>query len=182
MEADFRHIHSEIISRCKRGDRHAQFQLYQLYAKSMLNVSIRILGNQQEAEDILQEAFIDMFGKLQTFREESTFGAWFKRIVINKSINAVKKKRLVISEEEISESGVEMEDVIEEEREVNHTINDVQKALGQLPDGYRLVFTLYALEGLSHKEVSEELGISESTSKSQYNRSKNKLKELLTLS
>lgn len=144
----------------------------------MFTVSMRILQNRQEAEDVLQEAFIDVFAKLHTFRGESSFGAWFKRIVVNKSINAVKKKRLLTTDYD----EVRDEDTVEEssdEQAFPYSVKQVQSAVELLPEGYRLVFTLFLMEGYSHKEIADELGITESTSKSQYNRAKKKLREVL---
>ena len=179
MKADYANIHRDIIDRCKIGDKQAQQQLYQLYARPMFTVSVRILQNRQEAEDILQEAFVDMFTKLHTFRAESSFGAWFKRIVVNKSINAVKKKKILTSD--IDEMNVEDADNTHEEDDAAfpYSVQQVQKAIALLPEGYRLVFTLYMLEGCSHQEIADELGITASTSKSQFNRSKKKIRELL---
>lgn len=172
-------IHHDLIARCKAGDRHAHYRLYQLYAKSMYNVSFRITGREDEAEDALQEAFISAFSSLEHYRADATFGAWLKRIVINKSLNVVRKRRHeLIPEDEgwdVPEPG---EDEIYRE---GLTIDRVKKAIEELPDGYRAVLSLYLLEGYDHQEIAEILGISESTSKSQLNRAKGKLKEKLTI-
>ena len=172
-------IHKDIIEASKIGDQKAQYKLYQLYAKAMFNICYRMMNNFEEAEDILQEAFTEVFTKLHTFRYESTFGAWFKRIVINKCINEIKRKKadLVLYDEFHT-----FEQEAEEETDVNENklnVNRVQKAIEQLPDGYRIIFSLYMLEGYDHSEISEILDISESTSKSQYMRAKRKLKEIL---
>ena len=177
MQKEYAQIHRDIIDRCRDGDRQAQHQLYRLYAAPMLTVSMRILHNRQEAEDILQEAFLDMFIKLDSFRGESSFGAWFKRIVVNKSINSFKKKRLVTTDLDHQPEVVETDEAGEEPFPYN--VKQVQSALDKLPEGYRLVFTLYLLEGYTHQEIAAELGITESTSKSQFNRSKKKIRSLL---
>lgn len=144
----------------------------------MLNVSMRILNDSQEAEDVLQESFISAFQKIEGFRGESSFGSWFKRIVINKSLNQLKRKKLVLEEidERLHGEKVEEED---EHEEPAYTVQDIQKAMYRLPQGFRVVFSLYMFEDLSHREIAGQLGISESTSKSQLNRAKKKLKQLI---
>jgi RNA polymerase sigma factor (sigma-70 family) len=170
-------IHQELIARCRQGDQDAHFRLYQLYSKSMYNVGYRIVNNAEEAQDVLQEAFISAFRNLEFYRADATFGAWLKRIVIHKAINQLKKRKLErFPEEEDWDVG--------EEQEVDagtfpHSVEQVRKAIDELPDGYRSVLSLYLIEGYDHAEIGEILGISESTSKSQFNRSKKRLKEIL---
>lgn len=139
---------------------------------------MRICNNYVEAEDVLQEAFVRAFKKLETFKGESTFGAWLKRIVINTAINHLRKKRAeFVSLEE------ERFDICEDEVEKDPcewSMKEIRHAIEQLPEGYRIVFTLYLLEGYDHAEVGSILGISEATSKSQYSRAKKKLRILLT--
>lgn len=172
------HPHIELIEACKKGSRQAQYELYKHYAKPMFNVALRIIRKRDEAEDVLQECFIDMFNKLDSFRGESSFGSWFKRIVVNRSINSVKRKKLVMVDE--SKAGKIVVDENEEMgEEIPYTVEQVKSAMEHLSDGYRIVFSLYIFEDYSHKEIAEELEITESTSKSQLNRAKNKLKEIL---
>lgn len=170
-------INRDIIERSKRGDVRAQYELYNRYAKAMLNTSYRIVNNVETAEDILQEAFTEAFKKLGSFRYKSTFGAWLKRIVINKSINELKRRKteLVFVEDISSLDSKEMEK--DDDYEIN--VKAIKKAIGQLPDGSRTVFSLYLMEGYTHKEIAEILNVSESNSKSQYLRAKRKIKELL---
>lgn len=144
----------------------------------MYNIGYRIVNDQDEAEDVLQEAFISAFNSLDNYRGDSTFGAWLKRIVINKAINQLNKRKLDRMPED------ETFDVKEEE-EVDvlegfpFTVEKVRDAIEKLPDGYRSVLSLYLMEGYDHGEIAEILRITESTSKSQFNRAKKKLKELL---
>lgn len=180
MDQQVFNIHDELIERCKAGDRNAHYRLYKLYSRAMFNVCYRITGSEEDAEDALQEAFISAFRNLESYRGDAAFGAWLKRIAINKAINILKKKR----HEFIGEDGEW--DIPEEEtppsyREGELTVERVRKAIEQLPDGYRSVLSLYLLEGYDHQEIAEIMGISESTSKSQLNRAKNKLRELLTV-
>lgn len=170
-------IHSELISRCREGDREAHYRLYKLYSKAMFNVGYRITRSEEDAEDVLQEAFVSAFRNLDSYRGDATFGAWLKRIVVNKAINALNKRK----HETIPED--EQWDIAEEETPSEYredlTVDRVKKGIEKLPDGYRTVLSLYLLEGYDHQEIGAIMGITESTSKSQLNRAKSKLKELL---
>ena len=168
--------HREIVELCKKNNRQAQFELYRLYSKAMYNVCLRMVRDELDAEDLLQSSFCDIFTKLHTFKYQSTVGAWIKRIVVNNCINHLKKRRLYF--EEINDRTISITD-IETSSEPNYNIEAINKAILQLPDGYRVVFSLYLLEGYDHKEIADVLGISEATSKSQYSRAKTKLRDLL---
>lgn len=170
-------IHRDLVEDCKNSQRKAQFELYQLYSKAMFNICLRMVKNEADAEDLLQNSFIDVFTKLDTFRFQSTIGAWIKRIVVNNCINFLKKRRLYF--EEITERiGDRVDPQPEEEPKLSvQAIND---AIYQLPDGYRVVFSLYQMEGYDHKEIAEILKVSEQTSKSQYSRARKKLREILS--
>ena len=171
-------MHEDLIARCRAGDREAHYRLYRLYSRSMFNVSFRITGREEDAEDALQEAFISAFRNLASYRGDATFGAWLKRIVVNKSINVLKRRRLESMPDD------EQWDVAEDEAPGDYkeglTVDRVKKAIDALPDGYRTVLSLYLLEGYDHQEIAEIMDITESTSKSQLNRAKAKLRELLT--
>lgn len=173
-------MHKDLIARCKMGDREAHYRIYKLYARSMYNVSYRITGREEDAEDALQEAFISAFHNLESYRSDATFGAWLKRIVVNKSINVLKKRKHELLPED-ERWDIAEEEVYEDYRE-ELTVDRVKKAIEELPDGYRTVLSLYLLEGYDHQEIAGILGISESTSKSQLNRAKMKLREKLTVS
>jgi RNA polymerase sigma factor (sigma-70 family) len=169
--------HYDIVEACKRGDRKAQFELYKLYSKAMYNICMRMLGSAENAEDALQNAFVDVFTKLESFRFESTIGAWIKRIVINNCINLLKKRRIDFIE--LTENAQKSTQGDPSVSEPILNVSAIQNAIQQLSDGYRTVFNLYALEGYDHEEIGEILGISEATSKSQYSRAKAKLREVL---
>ncbi|MEO9512075.1 MAG: RNA polymerase sigma factor [Flavobacteriaceae bacterium] len=176
MEANVRFTHQALIEQSKQGDRNAQYQLYGLYVDAMFNVAMRLLTIREDAEDILQESFVEAFKKMDTFRFESTFGAWLKRIVINSSINHLKTKRLLLS-------SLENEREVVEEDEIKAieplAIEKIKVGLRQLPEGYRQIITLYLIEGYDHVEIGEVLGITTSTSKSQYHRAKKKLVQIV---
>jgi len=175
----YQDIHREIIELSKIGNQKAQYQLYRLYSKAMFNICLRMLNNREEAEDILQDSFCDAFMKLGSFRYDSSFGAWLKRIVINKCINWIQKKKIkLIFPDEMEEPVTKIEPEVDYE-EISLDVMRIHRAIGQLPDGYRVIFSLYALECYDHSEISEITGISESTSKSQYLRAKERIKEIL---
>lgn len=144
----------------------------------MYNICLRMLRNEADAEDLLQNSFVDVFSKLDTFRFESSVGAWIKRIVVNNCINHLKKRRLALEELNDQLHG-RPDDEPEEGNGYDLDPEHIHRAICRLPDGYRVVFTLYLLEGYDHKEIAEILGISEATSKSQYSRAKKKLREML---
>jgi RNA polymerase sigma-70 factor (ECF subfamily) len=162
-----------------RGERTAQFEMYRLYSKAMYNICLRMLKNATDSEDVLQNAFIDIFSKLHTFEFQSSIGAWMKRIVINNCINFLQRKKFNFDEFDVQTHGKDMVDFNDDAPMTGLNVEKVQKALMQLPDGYRIVFSLYMFEGYDHEEISEILKVSESTSKSQFHRAKQKLREIL---
>jgi len=172
LEASFTDKHYELVVACKQGDRQSQFKLYNLYAKAMYNTALRIVQDAAEAADVLQEAFIDAFSRLDSFRQESTFGLWMKQIVVNKSISTLRKRKLELQLLGDGEEPANEEDI---ENDIELQVNTIKQAINKLPDGYRLVLTLYLLEGYDHEEIAHILRISEATSRSQYLRGKRKL-------
>lgn len=170
-------IHKEIIDRSKRGNARAQYELYNLYAKAMLNTCFRMMNNRESAEDMLQESFSEAFRKLDSFRYESTFGAWLKRIVVNRCINEIKRKKTELQfVEDMSQFG---KLPMEEKENTALDVKNVKRAMQQLPNGSRMIFSLYLLEGYDHREIAQILNVSESNSKSQYMRAKRKVREIL---
>ena len=141
----------------------------------MYNLAYRILNNREDAEDLLQEAFVECFRNIDSFRFESTFGAWLKKIIVNKCINHIKRKKIDLTLCETLPPTI-----CEEEEETSYDTGKIFKGIEMLPDGYRIILTLYLLEGYDHSEISQILGISESTSKSQFSRAKEKLRNILS--
>jgi len=167
-----------LIEQCKLGNRKAQYEIYSLYSKAMLNIGIRMMNNREEAEDVLQETFIEVFKRLNTFRYDSSFGAWVKKIMVNKCINCLRKKKVeLVKQNEIGENRFEEEEEDIDNKKLN--VKAIYNALNKLPEGYRVVFSLYLIEGYDHNEISDILNISVSTSKSQFLRAKRKIKELI---
>ncbi len=173
---DATQTHRELVDRCREGHRDAQFELYRLYSRAMYNTALRMVQNPHDAEDVLQSIFVEVFTKLDSFRHESSIGAWMKRITVNKCINFLKSRRLAFSE---LTAGADRTDDPDPEPETPYTVERINRAINDLPDGYRVVFSLYAVEGYDHEEIAQILGVTEATSKSQYSRAKARLREML---
>lgn len=143
----------------------------------MYNVSMRVVNHVGEAEDILQESFVEAFRRIKDYRAEASFGSWLKRIVLNKSINSLRRKKM-----DLFEDAGQFEHISDEEMaidETNLTTQRLMQLVSDLPDGYRLVLSLYLFDEYKHSEIATMLNISESTSKSQYNRAKSRIREQL---
>ncbi len=180
MNQESKDIHRQLVEACISGNRKAFNELYNLYAKAMYNICYRMMNNATEAQDMLQEGFLEAFHRLESFRYESTFGAWLKRIVVNKCINALEKRKVEWVDEEITDSNtVNYSDESVDEEDLRMSVERVKRAMGMLPEGARVIFSLYLLEGYDHAEISEILSISESTSKSQFLRARQMVKEKL---
>ncbi len=166
----------ELVTRCCKGERAAQRELYERFAGKMLVVSMRYSKTKDDAEDVLQEAFVKIFNNLDNFRQESSLGYWIKRIVINTALNYHRKHVYLYPHLDIEERHDLGSDDIAIE---NYYYKDLLKLLQALPKGCQAIFSLYAIEGYKHKEIAEMLEISEGTSKSQYARAKLLLKDMI---
>ena len=176
VEAAFRNLHQDLLDGCKEGDQKAQFQIYKLYYKAMYNTSLRIVNDRMEAEDIMQESFLSAFEKIDTYSGTVSFGAWLKKIVINRSLDTLGKRKAVFEDID-SHADIRDESPYDSLRnqEVDVRVGEVKEAIEKLPDGYRVILSLYLLEGYDHDEIAEILKISSSTSRSQLSRAKQKL-------
>ena len=176
VEAAFRNIHQDLVDGCKEGDQKAQFQIYKLYYKAMYNTSLRIVNDTMEAEDIMQESFLSAFEKIETYSGSVSFGAWLKKIVINRSLDALSRRKAIFEGIE-SHTGIrdESNEDLSRQEDVDFRVEEVKEAIKRLPDGYRVILSLYLLEGYDHDEIGEIMGISSSTSRSQLSRAKQKL-------
>ena len=170
--------HKDLIERSKQGDTKTQYKLYALYVDAMYNVCMRMVKVREDAEDILQESFVEAFKNLNNFRYESTFGSWLKRIVINKSINHLKLKKLPLITIEENDYWIVGNDT-ESNDNIDLDINKIKRGIDLLPHGYQTIINLYLIEGYDHVEIGDILGINVSTSKSQYHRAKKKLIEIM---
>lgn len=164
-----------LVRRCLANDRAAQYELYRKYVGAMFHTVVRMLGNREDAEDVTQEVFARAFNRLDSYRQDATLGAWLKRIAVNASLNFLRKtKRLQFEsmDENLAVAQPEKDEPITE-----RDLRRIHEGIKKLPDGCRTVFNLYLLEGYDHREISGILGITESTSKTQYRRAKRLLRE-----
>jgi RNA polymerase sigma factor (sigma-70 family) len=167
---------TDLIEGCLRGDRKMQHELYKRFAPKMYGVCLRYASNAEEAEDILQEGFIKVFNKIGSFRKEGSFEGWIRRIFVNTAIEQFRKKVYLQPITEVEEDTMEGKylSVLDRLSE-----KDIIQLVQQLSPGYRTVFNMYVVEGYTHKQISEMLGISEGTSKSQLSRAKMILQDLV---
>jgi RNA polymerase sigma factor (sigma-70 family) len=167
---------SDLLSGCIRGDRKMQRELYDRFAPKMYGVCLRYAGNAEEAEDILQEGFIKVFRKIESFRGEGSFEGWIRRIFVNTAIEYYRKKTYLQPITEHEEATIEgnLLSVLD-----NLAEKDIVNLVQQLSPGYRTVFNMYVVEGYTHKQIAELLGISEGTSKSQLSRAKLILQDMV---
>ncbi|WP_339881626.1 RNA polymerase sigma factor [Polaribacter vadi] len=170
-------LHQTIINQCKNNDAKAQMQLYNLYGKAMFLIAYRYVKDQFIAEDVMQDAFIKAFKNIDNYKNEVAFGAWLKRIVINQSIDQLKKKKLdlVAINEEITTS--REDDHWQVECEIS--VDEIVEKIKLLKEKYRLVLSLYLLEGYDHQEIAQVLNITENTSRTNLLRGKKLLREQL---
>ena len=166
---------NEIIEGCRSGDRKSQEALYNLYSKKMYNVCLIYCKDRDEAQDILHDSFFKVFKKIRQYNDGNSIEAWIRRITVNTSIDYLRKKnkfKKIINEEQVKEP---VNNISQERDE-----KDIQQIIGMLPMGARTVFNLYTIEGFNHEEIAEKLSISISTSKTQFMRAKQILKELVS--
>jgi RNA polymerase sigma-70 factor (ECF subfamily) len=172
--------HADFLEACKLNDRKAQEKIYDLYAHALFNASLRIVNHTGEAEDLMQESFIEAFEKIHTFRGEGSIGAWLKRIVVNKSINYLRQKKALIGFED-AQMEIPDEDTSAEEYSENLfcRLEEVKQGIGRLPANYRIIISLHLLEGYDHNEISEILNISYQNARTKFVRAKQKLLQII---
>lgn len=169
-------LYSELIESCKSNNREAQYKLYSLLSGKMFAVCLRYAKNKEEAEDILQEGFIKVFKKMDSFRNEGSFEGWTRRIFVNTAIEHFRRKKYLLPVTEKEENTIEgkytsvLDDL---------GAKDIMALVQELSPGYRTVFNMYVVEGYTHKEIADQLGISEGTSKSQLSRAKVILQDMV---
>lgn len=167
----------ELITRCKAGERKAQETLYKQFASKMLGVCMRYATNKMEAEDMLQNGFINVFKNLNDYRGDGAFEGWVRRIMVHSSIGYYRKhfKMMQI----MDTAGINNEPAVNPSVMASMGMKELISAVQQLSPGYRMVFNLYAIEGYSHKEIAGMIGITEGTSKSQLSRARTILKDMV---
>jgi RNA polymerase sigma-70 factor (ECF subfamily) len=166
----------EILEKCKRNERAAQADLYTWLAPKLLGLCLRYLPDRDEAEDVMQDAFVKVFMNLDSYKGEGSFEGWAKRIAVNTALTALKKKNRIRFERDLTV--INNADITEEEEQLVNT-KQLMSCMGSLPDGYRTIINLFLVEEFSHKEIGEKLGISESTSRSQFSRARQALVKLV---
>ncbi|MBC8319729.1 MAG: RNA polymerase sigma factor [Bacteroidetes bacterium] len=168
--------HKELVEACALNDRNAQMEIYDLYYSTMYNTSLRIVNDPFIAEDIMQEAFLDAFTKVTTFEWRSSFGAWLKRIVVNKSIDSIKKiDHEIPFNEEVVEVPVENYD--HDFENIQFQLDEVRMAIKRISKNYKIVLVLHLFEGYDHQEISQILNIPYNNVRVRYLRAKRKLLE-----
>src|SRR6478609_2280569 len=172
----YRASEPEMIEGCKKGDRHAQKQLYDRFSGKMYALCCRYVKDKMEAEDVLVTAFTKILDRIDQFKNEGSFEGWIRRIMVNESLSYLRKNKSMYLETDIEAADHEPNyEGLESQLEAE----DLLKLISELPSGYRIVFNLYAIDGYSHKEIGDQLGINESTSKSQLSRARSFLQKRL---
>lgn len=169
----------EIIRSCISGDARAQKSLFDKYSRRMMGICLRYAPSREEAEDMLQEGWIKVFRNLHQFRFEGSAEGWIKRVIVNTCLELLRRNKKMANHLDVEAA----EEIAVSEFNSSDTLSakDLLKMINKLPSGYRTVFNLYAIEGYSHKEIGEKLGINENTSKSQYSRARAHLQKMLEL-
>lgn len=176
-------IHHDLIESCRNNDRKAQIEIYKLYYQAMFNSSLRIVNSRSDAEDLMQESFLDAFSKIGRYSETGSFGAWLKRIVINKSIDFLKAKKSFTRIDDAKIEFMEINDLEQDEEvanDYNFRLNEIKQGLEKLPDQYRAIVSLYLLEGYDHSEIARILNISYDNVRVRYIRAKRRLIKEIT--
>lgn len=172
----YRAVDQTLIDGCKKQDRHAQRFLYEHFAGRMLAVCNRYIKDRMEAEDVLVVTFTKVFDRINQYKGDGSFEGWIRRIAVNESLTWLRKNKSMYLETDIEAAEREPDyDRMSNELEAE----DLRKLIATLPTGYRIVFNLYAVDGYSHQEIADQLGISENTSKSQLSRARALLQKKL---
>ena len=176
MEVIFNQSELKLVRLCKKGDAKAQYKLYKLYVKGMYNLAVRMTRDNGLAEDVIQDSFIKAFSEINKLKNEKAFGGWLRRIVVNKCIDATRNKKLVFAD-----IGTLDDRYFEQPEEVDESVDPelIHRLIKELPDGAREILVLRALEGYKHAEIGKQLGISESTAKTQFFRAKQLLGKMI---
>jgi RNA polymerase sigma factor (sigma-70 family) len=180
METGHTLMHKDLLEACKKGDSRAQMKIYRLYYKPMYHVSLRIIGDRMEAEDVMQEAFLVAFKNIGSIDLNVSFGGWLKRIVVNRSLDALRKRKPQVELVADYPDEIPSESFYPPgERTIDETVNKIRLALEKLPEKYRVVLSLNLFEGYDHDEIGQILGVTPSTSRAQLSRGKQKLLQLM---
>lgn len=183
MKEKYIDIHQGLIKSCLKKDQKAQLEIYKLYYKAMYNTSLRIVNNNSDAEDIMQESFLEAFRKISNYKSEGSFGSWLKRIVINKSLDFIKKRQSRIS---LGQQILEMEELKHEDEKDHNAIDlqveEVKSAMQRIPENYRIILSLFLMEGYDHQEIAQILSIPYNNTRTRYSRARQRLIKEIELS
>ena len=168
-----------LVSECAKGNSKAQRALFDKFAPKMLAVCQRYLRNNQEAEDVLQDGFVKVFQKIVDFKMEGSLEGWIRRIVVNTALDTIRKNKKLLDDVQVEE--VQYKVSFTDHQFDGMDLAQLMKLIDAMPDGYRIVFNMFAIEGYSHKEIADTLGVTENTSKSQYSRARAFLRTQLEL-
>lgn len=168
----YRDIHYQLITECKKGNQKAQLEIYKLYHKAMYNSDLRILKNQADAEDVMQDSFLDAFTRIQSLREEGSFGGWLKKIVINNAMDFIRKQ---VPTDEINDSLILLTEEQENSIEEDCRLEDIKEGMKMIRDEYRIILSLYLFEGYDHEEIASIQNISYGLSRTRYSRARQSL-------
>lgn len=168
-----------LVNECAKGNSKAQRALFDKFAPKMLAVCQRYLRNNQEAEDVLQDGFVKVFQKIVDFKMEGSLEGWIRRIVVNTALDTIRKNKKLLDDIQVEE--VQYKVSFTDHQFDGMDLAQLMKLIDEMPDGYRIVFNMFAIEGYSHKEIADTLGVTENTSKSQYSRARAFLRTQLEL-
>src|SRR5688572_22701817 len=171
------HVNEDVlIERCKAGDSRYREVLYKKYCRKLMGICFRYSKNREEAEDYLQEGFYKIFKSLEGYKSEGSFEGWMRKILVNTILESIRRKQILFTETDLSNL---LEEPSHEDGWNIYNAKELVNLINQLPDGYRVVFNLYAVEGYSHREIGEKLGINEGTSRSQYAKARKQLRLMI---
>jgi RNA polymerase sigma factor (sigma-70 family) len=172
----YRASENDLVAGCRKGDKNAQKRLFETYSSKMYAICYRYVHRSMEAEDILVTAFTRVFEKIDQFKGEGSLEGWIRRIMVNEALTFLRKNKSVYLETDLEQANHEPD---YQQLENHLQAEDLLAMIGELPQGYKIVFNMYAIDGYSHKEISEQLGISENTSKSQLSRARAHMQKML---
>ncbi len=176
MKEKYVEKHQDLIQSCRKNDQQAQLNIYKLYYKAMYNTSLRIVNNTADAEDIMQESFLDAFLKLNSYNGDGSFGSWIKKIVINKSLDFIKARQSRMS---LGQKIMEIEEQKQEEEiettDIDVKMDEVKTALEKVPENYRIILVLFLLEGYDHQEIAQILNTPYGNVRTRYSRARQRL-------
>lgn len=167
----------KLVDKCVAGDPKGQQLLFDRFSPLMMGVVLRYVNDREKANDVLQDAFIKVFKNIKRYKKEGSLEGWIRRIVVNTALDQIRKNKKYQKHIEVDDISINLSKPSEAEEQLE--AESLMYIIKQLPEGFKLVFNMYAIEGYSHKEIADKLGISESTSKSQYSRAKSTLRKLL---